>query len=155
VTLPKNCRNIPEDWLVYEILALAKCRIDLDNFQGCLVDFLNQHEDMRLLDDRGNKLSIIQFNYQYEKYNKLSRYFRRRQFRIFHSELFRSMQYIGRISVFHCEKLSKTDNIMQFDKPDPNMMVTEIRTSADAISPMDMRLATLEEFFHDHPDRAW
>ena len=50
VTLSKNYKEIPEDWLILQILALAKYRIDLANFSGCLADFLNQSEVQSLMD---------------------------------------------------------------------------------------------------------
>ena len=32
IKLPKNCKNISKDWLIYQILALARYRIDLRQF---------------------------------------------------------------------------------------------------------------------------
>jgi hypothetical protein len=67
INIPDNCKTIPEDWLIYEILALAKYRIDLDNFKGCLADFLNIAEDLKFLDKECNRLTIRQFILEYEK----------------------------------------------------------------------------------------
>jgi hypothetical protein len=58
--LSRNYKEVPEDWLILQILSLAKYRIDLDKFKGCIADFLNQSE-LKFLDKDGNRLSIRQF----------------------------------------------------------------------------------------------
>jgi hypothetical protein len=49
IKLPKNCKEIPERWLIFEILRLAIYRIQTDQYQGLLGDFLRsvQGESVR------------------------------------------------------------------------------------------------------------
>jgi hypothetical protein len=52
IKIPKFCKNIPKDWLIYEILGLARYRIEIDNFAGPFADYLNNHKKFQLLDTR-------------------------------------------------------------------------------------------------------
>jgi hypothetical protein len=38
IKIPKYCKNIPNNWLIYEILGFARYRIEIDNFVGPLAD---------------------------------------------------------------------------------------------------------------------
>jgi hypothetical protein len=115
ITLPKCSRDIPQYWLIFEILSLAKCRIDLDNFMGCIADLLNQTEEMKFIDLDNRRMSIKEFIQNYEKNSVLSRYFRKRGIHSFHSNTFGEMKYIGEKHEETCKKLSMTDNTGRFD----------------------------------------
>jgi predicted transcriptional regulator len=115
IILPKYCRNIPENWLIYEILSLAKHRIDLDHFEGCLADFLNQHENLQFLNKDDNRLTIREFISEYEKAQTLIRYFRTHEYSIFFNDQFHNLEYIGKVSSNISKKLSSLD---KFDKKD-------------------------------------
>jgi hypothetical protein len=118
ITLTKNCRNIPEDWLIFEILSLAKCRFDLDHFEGCLADFLNQSMEMKFIDrDNKGRMSVREFVEDYEKTSTLNRYFRSAGFRCYHSNIFGNIKFLGNLDKGTCEKLSMKGNILQFDNP--------------------------------------
>ena len=88
IKIPKYCKNIPKDWLIYEILSLARYRIDLDNFAGPLADYLNTHEKFQLLDNKGNKLKVNDFVKEYEKNLQLIRYFFKPEISNYHSKVF-------------------------------------------------------------------
>ena len=115
INIPDICKMIPEDWLIYEILVLATYRIDLDNFKGCLADFLNTTEDLKLLDKEDNRLTIKQFISEYEKNQRLSRYFVKRTFTNFNNKIFGNIKYIGDINLGGYEKLSNAAKFVQFD----------------------------------------
>jgi hypothetical protein len=115
ITLPKCSRDIPEDWLIFEILGLAKCRIDLDNFAGCIADLLNQTEKMKFFNTDNRRMSIREFTEEYQKNSDLRRYFRKRGIHSFHSNIFGDIKYIGRIYEKTCNKLSLTDKTGQID----------------------------------------
>ena len=116
ITLTKNFRNIPEDWLIFEILSLAKCRFDLDHFDGCLADFLNQSEEIKFIDrDNKGRMLVREFLEDYEKTSTLNRYFRRARFRSYYSNMFGNIKFLGNLEKETCEKLPKKDNILQFD----------------------------------------
>ncbi|HSF51871.1 MAG TPA: hypothetical protein VLA74_14010 [Nitrososphaeraceae archaeon] len=88
IKIPKYCKTIPQDWLIYEILSLAKYRIDLDNFVGPLADYLNTHEKFQLKDVKGNKLKVKDFVKEYEKNLPLSRYIFKPEISNYHSNIF-------------------------------------------------------------------
>jgi hypothetical protein len=160
ITLPKYSKDIPQDWLVFEILSLAKCRIDLDHFTGCLADLLNQTEEMKFIDREGRRMSISDFVKEYEKTFVLRRYFRKRGVHSFHSKIFGELKYIGEIQGETYKKLSMTDVTVQFDtsvNDDDNkkMNITEDVGSATSMMNKDTMLAKIEEFFHDNPDTPW
>jgi hypothetical protein len=94
IKLPKNCKNIPKDWLIYEILGLARYRIDLDNFRGPLADYLNNHEKFQLLDSNGKRLKVKDFVMAYEKDFQLIRYFFKPEFSSYNSKVFGEMELL-------------------------------------------------------------
>ncbi|MGI0051985.1 MAG: hypothetical protein ACRD8K_09635, partial [Nitrososphaeraceae archaeon] len=123
IKIPKNCKNISKDWLIYEILGLAKYRIDLDNFRGPLADYLNTHENFQLLDETANKkerLKINDFIKNYEKDLKLIRYFIKPEFSNYHSKIFGDMKILEKNDAQTYKKLSNPD---KFDNKDisPNI----------------------------------
>jgi hypothetical protein len=118
ITMTKNFRNIPEDWLIFEILSLAKCRFDLDHFESSLADFLNRSKEMKFIDrDNSGRMSVREFVEDYEKTYTLNRYFRRAGFHSYHSNIFGNIKFLGNLTKETCEKLSKKGNILQFDNP--------------------------------------
>jgi len=94
IKLPKHCKNIPKDWLVYQILALARYRIDLDSFAGPLADYLNNHEKFQLLDNNGKRLKVKNFVIDYEKDIQLIRYFFKLEFSNYHNKVFGEMKLL-------------------------------------------------------------
>lgn len=115
INIPENCKMIPEEWLIYEILGLAKCRIDLDNFKGYLADFLNSAENFKFFDKEGRRLTIRQFISEYEKNQRLSRYFVKRTFNNFDNKIFGNIKHIEYINTKGYEKLPNVDKFVQFD----------------------------------------
>jgi hypothetical protein len=88
IKIPKYCKNIPNNWLIYEILSFARYRIEIDNFAGPLADYLNTHEKFQLLDSMGNKLKVNDFIKEYEKNIQLIRYFFKPEISNYHSNIF-------------------------------------------------------------------
>jgi hypothetical protein len=88
IKIPKYCKNIPNNWLIYEILGFARYRIEIDNFVGPLADYLNTHEKFQLLDIGGNKLKVNDFIKEYEKNIQLIRYFFKPEISNYHSNIF-------------------------------------------------------------------
>ena len=43
----KIIKNVNETWLFCELMGLLRYRIDVDNVQGELADFLNNHEEFQ------------------------------------------------------------------------------------------------------------
>lgn len=80
IKLPKNCTNIPENWLTFEILTLGNYGTGLDKIQ--------------LHDPSRNKLSIRQFVEVYEKTDRLVLYFSKPNFTSYHSEVFGDIKYL-------------------------------------------------------------
>ena len=115
IKLPKNCRNIQKEWLIYEILGLARYRIDLDKFSGPLADFLNNHNEFQLLDIKGNRLRIKEFIEDYEKYLQLIRYFFKPEISNYHNKVFGSMKLLTENEDKSCKKLT---NSLKFDNLD-------------------------------------
>ncbi len=66
IILPKNCKDIPKNWLIFEILGIMKYGTNLSKFRGCIADYLNQNEELKLVDKDGNRLTIKQFITEYE-----------------------------------------------------------------------------------------
>jgi hypothetical protein len=154
ITLPKCSRDIPEDWLIFEILSLAKCRIDLDNFTGCIADLLNQTEEMKFIDKENRRMPIKEFVEDYEKSSVLRRYFRKRGIHSFHNNMFGEMKYIGEKHEETCKKLSMTDKTGRFDTlvigtHDNN--TAEVTSPVHNISGKDSTSTKLRDF-HDNPD---
>nr|MDQ6864116.1 hypothetical protein [Thermoproteota archaeon] len=71
ISIPKNFKNIPNDWLVFEILALTKYRIRLEEIS------IFSHDS---LGAKTTTLSIKEFCEKYEKNDSLIRYFSKPDF---------------------------------------------------------------------------
>jgi hypothetical protein len=103
IALPNNCKDVPDDWLIFQVLTLAKYRNDIG---------LNA---IAFLDKDGNTISVKEFIQNYEQSLTLSRYFKRRQFHNFCSKVFGNMQYTDKFDANQCQKLSNTCKFVQFD----------------------------------------
>ena len=93
--MPINCSNIPEDWLIFQILSLVNCRIALT--------------EIALFSHIGNKMTIAEFVKEYEKTDNLILYFCKPNFGSFHGKIFGDMKYIGKLAQNTCEKLREQD----------------------------------------------
>ena len=142
IRIPVNCTNIPEDWLTYTILAMAKYRIDFDNFRGCLAEELNEStKGIKIIDKDGKKLTIRQFVSEYERIHKLNEFLYKPQNLNFSSTVFGKMKYIGNVNN-HNENLSivKIDNLQG--------VVDEQSKAAQRTK----AIQSIEDFFHDDPN---
>ena len=115
IKLPKNCKNIPKDWLIYQILALARYRIDLDNFAGPLADYLNNHEKFQLLDSNGKRLKVKDFVTDYEKEFQLIRYFFKPEFSNYYSKIFGDIKLLHNNINDSYKKLTNSSGFDNFD----------------------------------------
>jgi hypothetical protein len=115
IKIPKYCKNIPNNWLIYEILGFARYRIEIDNFVGPLADYLNTHKKFQLLDTRGKKLKVSEFVVEYEKDLQLVRYFFKPDVSNYHSKIFGDMKLL---QINPSESWEKLTNPSKFDKKD-------------------------------------
>ncbi|MGA9843470.1 MAG: sugar phosphate isomerase/epimerase family protein [Nitrososphaeraceae archaeon] len=118
ITSPKNCRSIPENWLIFEILGLAKYGIDLDSFSGCIADELNNNNNLKLLDKDGNRLTIKEFTIEYEKDTSLIPYFRKGKVNTFCNKSYGYIIYLGEDWQEGYKKLRNQDIFLKFRKFD-------------------------------------
>jgi hypothetical protein len=118
VSLPMDCKDIPENWLIFEILTLAKYGIGLDDFKGCIADELNDNKNLQLLDKDGNRLTVKQFIAEYEKEASLIPYFRRVKIHINYMNGFGYIAYIGENWREEYKKLKNQDKFRIFRNKD-------------------------------------
>jgi hypothetical protein len=99
INMRNNFMEIPKDWLVFEILALTKYRIRIDE----ITIFSHDSLGVKI------KLSIKEFCEKYEKNDSLIRYFSKPPFGDFYSEIFGTMKYIEELrSKTHEKQSSRT-----------------------------------------------
>jgi hypothetical protein len=85
IKLSKDYKEIPNDWLIFQILTLIKYRIDLNQIIGPFADFLNQCEDFQIWESNGffpnsddsneadlKRLTIREFITKYESRDSIS-----------------------------------------------------------------------------------
>jgi len=109
--LSRNYKEVPEDWLILQILTLAKYRMDLDRSEGCIADLLNQSDELRFLDKDGNRLSIRQFISRYESNPAISiRYIFKGDFYNFYTKHFRMDRSFCIIDHERYKELSNSDS---------------------------------------------
>jgi hypothetical protein len=63
----KITKNITEMWLFSELLKLLRCRIDTDSIQGPVADFLNNHDEFKILDNTSNTNAVLNNSNKVEK----------------------------------------------------------------------------------------
>jgi hypothetical protein len=63
----KITKNISESWLFSEIMRLLRYRIDIDSIQGPLADFLNNHDEFKILDNTTNTNTVLNYSNRKEK----------------------------------------------------------------------------------------
>lgn len=80
IVLPKNCTDIPDNWLKFAILELLKYPIQLEKFQ--------------LLDKNGNETCMCQFVKEYEKNLKLNGFFANVEKNDFCKQIFGNLRLI-------------------------------------------------------------
>jgi hypothetical protein len=109
--LSKDYKEIPEDWLIFQILTLVNYRIDLDQVNGPFADYLNKCEDLKLLevndllsknDNNVNasakRLTICEFISKYESPHSISILdIFEPHYMNFHSKIFGSMRAIDNL----------------------------------------------------------
>ena len=100
---PRNCMNIPNNWLELEIFELLKYPFKLDKFE---------------LYDNNERVCICKFIKNYEKGISLNRYFSKPNFCNYHSKVFGSMHYLRRFNDEECKKLSNIDQMDDFSISD-------------------------------------
>jgi hypothetical protein len=122
IKLSKNYKEIPVDWLIIHILGLANYRIGLSKIEGCLADFLNTSDELRLLEFKRSdesRLTVREFISKYESNPSISiRYIFKSQFYEFDSKVFGKMTGICIIKGNKYKKLSNGSLFDNFDISD-------------------------------------
>ena len=119
--LSRDYKYIPENWLILQILALAKYRINFDLAIGPFADYLNNSEGLKFLETditlgmcSSTRLSIRDFISKYEYPWSISiRYIFRADFYGFYSEKIGFMREICLLKDIQYKKMS---NQTAFDK---------------------------------------
>jgi len=119
--LSRDYKYIPENWLIFQILALANYRMNFNLAIGPFADYLNNTEDLKFLEtdiilimDSSNRLSIRDFISKYESPSSVSiRYIFGADFYGFYSEKIGFMREVCLLNDIHCKELS---NHTAFDK---------------------------------------
>jgi hypothetical protein len=111
ILMPRNCINIPDNWLELEIFDLIKYPLNLDRFE--------------LYNEQNERICICRFIKDYEKKYMLNGYFSKPIFCNYHSKIFRSMGYHSTIAKEECKKLS---NRYQMD----NLVISEPKTTDES-----------------------
>ena len=132
--LSKDYKYIPENWLILQILALAKYRINFDLATGPFADFLNQSEDSKFLETditlgmaSSTRLTIREFISRYESSSPISiRYIFEADFYGYYSENIGFMREICILDVTQYEKMS---NHATFD----NFVISDSNDSTNAV----------------------
>jgi hypothetical protein len=107
--MPKNCRNIQENWLELEIFDLIKCPVKLDKFE--------------IYDRDNERMCICKFVKSYQKSAKLAGYFSKPIFCNYDSEIFGKIKYLDRMNTKYCDKLSTIDKM-------DNIFISQSRAAA-------------------------
>jgi hypothetical protein len=105
ILLPRNCKSIPENWLVLEILGFLKYRISLD--------------DIKLFDKDENKVTIAEFVSKYEETKTLTRYFSKTKLHNYTSKIFGEMHVLEQTADLPTEELTNSSQFLQFDIRNP------------------------------------
>jgi hypothetical protein len=98
INVSKNFKLLSKDWLVYQILGLWKCGIELGNAQYSIS---NYNEAIQFLDTESklghtrNKITMRQFSEKYDTPETLSRHFSKPIFEDYYNKIFGKIQYIG------------------------------------------------------------
>lgn len=119
--LSRDYNYIPENWLIFQILALAKYRINFDLAIGPFADYLNNSEDLRFLETditlgmgSSTRLSIRDFISKYESPSSISiRYIFGANFYGFYSE---KIGFIREVCLLNDTQYKKMSNHTAFDK---------------------------------------
>jgi hypothetical protein len=104
--VPKNCTNIPENWLELEIFDLIKYPSNLDRFE--------------LYNKQNERICICKFVKEYEKKYRLNGYFSKCIFCNYSSKIFGTIVYSQTFKAEEYKKLSnenKMDNLIISDTP--------------------------------------
>ena len=126
--LSKDYKYIPENWLILQILTLAKYRINFDLATGPFADFLNQSEDLKFLETditlgmaSSTRLTIREFISRYESSSPISiRYIFEADFYGYYSENIGFMREICILDAAQYEKMSNHATFDNFVIPDSN-----------------------------------
>jgi hypothetical protein len=144
IKLPRNYKDVPENWLIYEILTLAKYRIDISNGDSDIADVFDQGEELKFLEKSNEtanaRLTIKDFvsKYEYSDPRMSIRYILKGDFYEFSSKIFGNMIGICLLDHKDSKKLSNEgifDNLVINDNGSPleppvNNLVYDNRASS-------------------------
>ena len=105
--MPRNCKDVPENWLELEILGLLKYPLNPGRFE--------------LYNEKNERICICKFIKEYEKSVQFNGYFLKPLFRNYSSKVFGNMHYFRRFNSEQYKKLSiepRMDNFFISDMGD-------------------------------------
>jgi hypothetical protein len=98
INIPKNFELLSKDWLIYQILGLWKCGIELGNAQYSID---NYNDAIQFLDIEStlchsrSRITMRQFSEKYDTPETLSRHFSKPIFGDYYNKIFGKIQHIG------------------------------------------------------------
>lgn len=98
INVPKNFELWSKDWLIYQILGLWKCGIELGNAQYSIDNYNDALQLLDIEDKLGytrNKITMRSFSEKYDATETLSRHFSKPIFEDYYNIIFGKLQYIG------------------------------------------------------------
>ena len=98
INVPNNFKLWSNDWLVYQILGLWKCGIELGNTQYSIDNYTDAIQFLDIeskLSYSRNKITMRQFSEKYDPTKTLSRHFSKPIFGDYYNKIFDKIQYIG------------------------------------------------------------
>lgn len=98
INVPKNFELLSKDWLIYQILGLWKCGIELDNAQYSIDNYNDAIQFLDIESTLGHSRSRITMRQCSEKYDTpetLSRHFSKPIFGDYYNKIFGKIQYIS------------------------------------------------------------
>ena len=142
--MPRNCMDIPENWLNLEILDLLKYPLNPDKFE--------------LYNEENERICMCKFIKGYEKTHKFNGYFSKLAFRNYRSKAFGSMTYFRRFSNEQSKKLSiepKMDNLFIPSTAKTNVIAAAINNTLYSQTVLlknikNQGYSNVTTFLHDH-----
>lgn len=98
--LPKECTNIPDNWLEFEIFDLLKYPFKLDKFE--------------LYNENNDEVCICKFVKNYEKKSRLNGYFAKPILRNYYSKIFGTITPLSKTEYEKCKKMSNENEMDNF-----------------------------------------
>jgi hypothetical protein len=99
INVQKDFKLLPKNWLVFQILGLWKCGIEIGNTQYSIDNYNDAIQFLDIESTLGctrNRITMRQFGEKYDPTEALSRHFSRPIFGNYDNKIFGKIQYIGK-----------------------------------------------------------